>query len=263
MHNRDRIAISSVAREYERRFAATHATIDFGGTEEARRALQSYTAGIRKAEMTPAIQAAFRQVSADLSSLHAALGDKQAEVDRLSAMIAALDDEADLDEALSLRGAAAFTRELERMIAYAGGHGHPLSLVLIRVERPSRARPDDGAVLSREEVLLVARAMAARTRRSDLMGRLGDGLFGVVLMDADLDRAALIAGRILDTIASSTAGSEAPDPALSAAFGLCPLDATIDAQETLVRAEGDLHRRPLMAGAEAAPGAVAASRPSA
>lgn len=243
MYDPDKIAISNVARMYEQTYGSKSSPVGLGGDDDAIPYLHFYTSQIPDRELTPAVQAAFTQVSADMSGLQSALRDKQAAADHLSEQLADLAARHDIDADLKLRSAAAFRQELERMIAYAGGHGRDLALVLIQVEPSSGNDNGHHGVLGDEDVRSIAQAIKAGTRSSDLPGRLDGTMFSIVLMDSPLDRATGIAERIWSNISRQIAERPAQAVALSASFGLCRLNTGLSADESLVEALADLRRR--------------------
>jgi len=243
MYDPDKIAISNVARMYEQNYGSKSSPVRLGGDDDAIPYLHFYTSRIPDCELTPAVQAAFTQVSADMSGLQSVLRDKQAEADQLAETIAELRAGEDVDDGSELRSAAAFRQELERMIAYASGHGQDLALVLIQVGPSSDDENRGDGVLGGKHVQSIAQAIKAGTRSSDLPGRLDGALFGVVLMDSPLDRATGIAERIWSNINRQIAERPAQGVELSASFGLCRLDAGLGTDESIAEARADLRRR--------------------
>ena len=142
------------------------------------------------------------------------------------ARIRALEAQAGQDCATGLPDRARFDQELERAAAKAERHGTPAAVVEIVLETR------DGRGLPAESAARVADLLARLVRTSDIVARIGEDSFGLILDHLDHDSALDTAERIARRI---SADAEAGARALAAATALLPGDKPADVMARLAR----------------------------
>jgi diguanylate cyclase (GGDEF)-like protein len=130
---------------------------------------------------------------------------------------------------------------LSAMMARARRTGSVLSVVMFDLDRFKQINDSYGHAAGDEVLRSVASALRATVRDSDLGARLGGEEFAVVLPDADLQDALLVAERLRAQLASRTI--PAIGSSVTASFGVAelrPADATAEA--LLHRADQAMYR---------------------
>lgn len=94
-----------------------------------------------------------------------------------------------------------FYDQVQRMIALSRRKNLPLSLMLVDIDRFRELNQTLGHTLGDELLRQVAGRLSGSLRGSDLLGRLGGDVFGILLPDvADNHQAGIVARRIIDTL---------------------------------------------------------------
>lgn len=114
--------------------------------------------------------------------------------------------------------------------------GRPLSLVMFDVDGFKRHNDERGHAEGDRVLKLVAEALAAQTRASDLSGRFGGDEFLAILGGAPADAAARMAGRVVDAVRERTS-----EVGLSAGVASYGAD-TSSAQELVDQADRALYQ---------------------
>lgn len=123
--------------------------------------------------------------------------------------------------------AAAFRRELTRVVAQAARHGTPAALLDIRLSGLSEAPGSAGSARA------VADLLAELIRATDFLARTGEGRFGLILDHLDQDSAIDAADRLVRCIAVGVPGARA----LIAVTGILAGDSLAD---VLARSERNM-----------------------
>lgn len=126
---------------------------------------------------------------------------------------------------------------LEEEFSRARRHRTPLSLLLADIDRLKEVNDARGQSAGDAILRRVARVVAANTRREDVLGRLGEDLFGVVLSGGRFRGAAVLANKIrTDTAALAVEGDgSAAEIHLSVGISTYPDNGAIASAEDLVR----------------------------
>lgn len=153
--------------------------------------------GVPPGELTPRVQAAMVELSAQLERLGGELVLAQKRIAQLELL-------ADRDSLTPLLNRRAFLRELERAIAFAARYGMTGgSLLYFDVDNLKQINDRFGHGVGDSVLTHVARVMANLVRGTDVVGRLGGDEFGVILAQADgaaaSEKAAALASAIRAT----------------------------------------------------------------
>ena len=93
--------------------------------------------------------------------------------------------------------------QLAAQVSAARRHQRPLSVVMIDVDHFKSFNDDYGHEVGDRVLATAGRAMRARLRAEDYLGRLGGEEFLALLPDADADAAAEVADALRETVAAS------------------------------------------------------------
>lgn len=94
-----------------------------------------------------------------------------------------------------------FYDQVHRMIALARRKNLPLSLMVVDIDRFRQLNQTLGHTSGDELLRQVAGRLSGSLRESDILGRLGADVFGILLPDvADIQQASIVARRIIDTL---------------------------------------------------------------
>jgi len=108
---------------------------------------------------------------------------------------------AHFDALTALPNQLMFYDQVQRLISLSNRNNLPLSLILINIDRFRELNQTLGHTSGDELLRQVAGRLSGSLRDSDLLGRLGGDLFGVLLPDvADNQQASIVARRIIDTL---------------------------------------------------------------
>jgi diguanylate cyclase (GGDEF)-like protein len=148
-----------------------------------------------------------------------------------------------------------FQRRIEEAFVRARRIGKPFSVVLIDVNNLTAVNKEYGVQAGDEVLRHVARAVDGTRRYNDLVARLGDDEFGVVLMDCGQDGVKAFIDRLEDRLSRESAAADVNGRSISLWAGICSGAATSDgamlesgavletAMENLDRAKNDRERR--------------------
>ncbi|MBL8553802.1 MAG: GGDEF domain-containing protein [Phenylobacterium sp.] len=149
--------------------------------------------GIPEPEMTPAVQAAIRQLLGELDDL-------RQEVGRLKARLTQAEDLADRDALTPLLNRRAFVRELARVRTFAERYGAAASLVYFDLDGFKAVNDRLGHAAGDTVLKAVAERLVASVRESDVVGRMGGDEFAVILVQADQAVAEAKAASLADAL---------------------------------------------------------------
>ena len=137
-----------------------------------------------------------------------------------------------------------FMTEFDLELKRARRYGHPLSVMMIDVDRFKEINDRHGHAEGDEALRRVARCAMALLRDSDLIGRVGGDEFAVLLRETAIEEALQVGERLRQSLAKAAGdgpqGSAAP---LTVSIGLSALEADDPDIETLLsRADAALYR---------------------
>jgi diguanylate cyclase (GGDEF)-like protein len=148
-----------------------------------------------------------------------------------------------------------FQRRIDDAFARARRMGKPFSVILVDVNNLTAVNKEYGVSAGDEVLRHVARAVDGTRRYNDLVARLGDDEFGVVLSDCGEQGVKAFIDRLEDRLSRESAAAEVNGRVISLWAGICSGAATSDpsmlvpeavlecAIENLNQAKNDRERR--------------------
>lgn len=128
-----------------------------------------------------------------------------------------------VDELTGLYNRRFFFSESKRTLGLALRYQHPLSLLLLDLDRFKRVNDTFGHAMGDTVLKSVAKALEARLRESDILARIGGEEFAVFLPETDQDGAVELAERLLETIRNLHWQSGTFEVAISASIGVAAM----------------------------------------
>ena len=86
-----------------------------------------------------------------------------------------------------------FSETLDREYKRALRYERPLSLIVFEVDGLDRIRSEQGAMAADAALQQIAAAVRTKLRQQDIFGRIGEGLFGILLPEIDAEGAGIAA----------------------------------------------------------------------
>ncbi|MGE6696748.1 GGDEF domain-containing protein [Hyphomonas sp. NPDC076900] len=163
------------------------------------------------------------------------------EADTLRASLADAALLADNDALCPVFNRRAFEREVRREIALSGRFQTPLTLIFIDLDNFKTVNDVYGHAAGDSVLLKVSDILLARTRETDIVGRLGGDEFGIVLAHASLEdsrrKAAQLAGAIDALEVRGEEGSSLPPVQIGASCGVVEWSAGQSPAALIARAD--------------------------
>jgi len=126
-----------------------------------------------------------------------------------------------------------FREQLRDEIQRARRHDRPSALIVLEIDRLNELHRDFGFETGDAALRALVEAVRAGTRAEDVLARMGDGRFALLLCDADPVNAAACAERLRGDLARLEIGALR---GLSTSAGVAPFERTDDAVELFERA---------------------------
>jgi diguanylate cyclase (GGDEF)-like protein len=167
--------------------------------------------------------------------LRAALADAQQRIRELEKNV-------EPDDLTPLPGAHRFRTELERVIGLSARHATPAAMVSLELTGLERLREEHGHFAADAALVHVARLLCGLIRTTDVLARVGEAEFGLILDHLDLDSAIDAGERLARCIQANPLDlghARLPLPCAAATTGILVGDT---ADEVLARAKGNLAR---------------------
>lgn len=167
--------------------------------------------------------------------LRAALAEAQQRIHELEKNVEA-------DHLTPLPGARRFRTELERVIGLCARHGTTAAVVTLELTALGRLRDEHGHFAADAALVHVARLLSGLIRSTDVLSRVGDAEFGLILDHLDLDSAIDAAERLAHCVQANPVDlghARLPLPCAAATTGILAGDT---ADDVLARARGNLER---------------------
>ena len=172
------------------------------------------------------------------------------EVDRLAAQleqsrarITDLEAKVDIDPLTELLNRRSFERELKRSVAYVKRYGVGAALVYLDLDGLEPVNDRHGSAARDAVLKAVAAALLHNVRASDMVARVGDDEFVVLLWNVSGPAAVAKAAVLERAIYSTPMRWGASTLVVSAAAGVALIGALDQPSELLARAEGGMHAR--------------------
>jgi diguanylate cyclase (GGDEF)-like protein len=166
---------------------------DFPVNDSAERRALLDALGVDLAQLDRRTRAAIEALSEEVLAL-------RAEGDDLRAALADAELLADNDALVPIFNRRAFEREVRREIALSGRFQTPLSLIFIDLDNFKLVNDTYGHAAGDDVLFTVAEILRARTRETDIVGRLGGDEFGVVLAHATFEDTQRKAAQLAEAI---------------------------------------------------------------
>jgi diguanylate cyclase (GGDEF)-like protein len=186
--------------------------------------------GLEAAELTPAVRAA-------LATLAIEIDDLRAEVQRLKGRLIEAEAEADQDPLTGVKNRRAFVREMKRIAAFAQRYGAPASVAYFDVDELKSVNDRFGHAAGDAALQAVAERLAAHTRESDILGRMGGDEFAVLLVQADAAVAAAKAEMLARQVCAEPIQAGDWLAPIRVSWGVRQLDVARDAEAELAEAD--------------------------
>jgi two-component system cell cycle response regulator len=134
-----------------------------------------------------------------------------------------------------------FLRTLEAEIERAGRRKRPLALVLFDVDHFKKINDTYGHLAGDAVLQGIATRASAEVRQTDCFARYGGEEFALLLGDADLESAAVVAEKIRRLVEARPFTFEKLQIPVTSSFGVAALDEGLDAQGLVQRADERLY----------------------
>jgi diguanylate cyclase (GGDEF)-like protein len=219
---------------------ATRATRPVGasGTVTENRPIQDTVSvlGIPANEMTPKVQQAIMTLVQEVESL-------RQELARTHARLAEMERLADEDSLAPVPNRRAFVRELSRMISFTERYGGVNSLVYFDVNGLKQINDHYGHSAGDALLVHVADLLTKNVRESDIVARLGGDEFGVLLAQADEEKANTKAASLAQTLEDSNFMWDGHKIPVHAAYGIYAFTGGVDVKTALDAADRAMYER--------------------
>jgi len=173
-----------------------------------------------------------------------------AEIERLKAdlrearqTIAELEARADVDPLLDVLNRRGFERELQRSLAYVRRYGTPAVLMFIDLDGFKAVNDRHGHSAGDALLKIVAHALTAQVRASDLVARLGGDEFGVLMWNVEGPQAAGKARDLETLIEQVSVMHEGARLSVGASVGMVPLAADMTPARLIDAADRAMYAR--------------------
>ncbi len=165
------------------------------------------------------------------------------EVSDLRRRLAEAEALADADTLAPVLNRRAFVRELGRAIAYMARYGGEAALVYFDLDGFKAVNDKFGHAAGDAALKAVAERLAARVRKSDLVGRLGGDEFALLLARTDWKGALAKAEALARAISAEPVEVDGARIPLAATYGLTGVAASETAEAVLARADAAMFLR--------------------
>ena len=153
-----------------------------------------------------------------------------------------LEDLADRDELTGLPNRPRFLSEVERVVAHANRHGTPAALLYIHLEAIGQINDRHGRLAGDVALSHVARLLSGLIRSTDLLARIGDEEFGLILDHLDHNSAIETAERLARCIAAHPLDLGAASLPVAATIGTATILPGDSLEEVMERADRNMCR---------------------
>jgi diguanylate cyclase (GGDEF)-like protein len=179
---------------------------------------------------------------ADLVGRAFAAARTKALVEELTAQNQRLEELVFFDELTGLRNRRAVLHELDMLVAGALRHGHPLTVLMLDVDRFKPINDRHGHAVGDEVLRAVAARLKSRLRRADIGGRIGGDELVVALPDTDAAGACVLADSIRRAVSAEPVPTRAGLIRVTVSIGTASWQPADDLQHLMERADQALYR---------------------
>lgn len=182
--------------------------------------------------------------SASLGSEH--LSDEnallRASLAEMRGRIDELEEQSDRDTVTPLANRRRFLRELERVVGVAERHGTPAAMLCIGLDDLAGITRSHGRLAADAALIHAARTLSRLIRSTDLLARIGDDEFGLILDHLDHNSAIETAERLACCIAGTPLDLGGSSIAVAASIGVATIMAGDTADDVIARAARNMAR---------------------
>ncbi len=168
--------------------------------------------GIPEAELTPNVRGGLMALLEEVEKL-------RREIERSRARIEHLEELVDQDTLAPICNRRAFMREVSRVMSYSLRYGAPSSVLYFDLNGMKAINDTYGHAAGDAALLKVANTLLESVRESDIVGRLGGDEFGVILAQADQEKAVEKADFLATEVAARPLVWEGNEISLDLAYG--------------------------------------------
>jgi diguanylate cyclase (GGDEF)-like protein len=186
--------------------------------------------GIPETELTPKVRQALMELFEEVAKL-------REELKRSKLRLGDLERLANEDSLVPISNRRAWVRELSRIIAYAQRYQIPSSVIYVDLNDMKAINDKYGHAAGDAALKHVAQALVDNVRESDVVGRLGGDEFGVILVQADAQKAAIKAAGLVAVISKTPLVWESQQIPITVAYGAHTFTGDEDAAATLNAAD--------------------------
>ena len=166
----------------------------------------------------------------------------RAELDKLETRVDQLDELAHKDPLVHLPNRRSFLASLERLIARAGRLGRPAAMLFVDVDGLKAINDTFGHRVGDEALMEISKLLLSSVRKTDCVARMGGDEFGILLDQADEQRAWQMALRIVETVVGSQFCVDGQCIRLSVAVGVGMIEPGDTTQAVIERADREMYR---------------------
>jgi diguanylate cyclase (GGDEF)-like protein len=138
------------------------------------------------------------------------------------------------DSLTGLANARAAAQDLDRIVAFAGRTGTPLTAILLDLDHFKRINDNYGHQIGDEALAAVGEVLSRGTRASDFVARYGGEEFLILLQDTDISSGVELAEKLRESVRQTQVPGLAGR--LTASFGVASIPAHAGDGDSLVRA---------------------------
>lgn len=190
---------------------------------------------ISESELTPQIDTDIMTLMAEVERLKQELVHSQQKVEELEFI-------ADEDPLVQVLNRRAFDRELKRTMAYARRYEMSASLLYLDLNHFKQVNDDFGHGAGDEVLKFIGSTLSENVRGSDVVGRLGGDEFGVILVHANEEVAAMKVDDLMGKISARPVIYEGREIAVSVSVGVAMFGADDDVNSLVMRADKAMYK---------------------
>ncbi|MEO6199343.1 MAG: GGDEF domain-containing protein [Sphingomicrobium sp.] len=180
--------------------------------------------------------------TANTRGLVAEVEDLKAQVAALEEKVTTLDALAHQDTLVEMPNRRSFLRALDRLIAHCARYGDEGAMLFVDVDGLKSINDSFGHRAGDEALIRVAALLAEGIRRSDVVARIGGDEFGILLENANEERARETAVRLSDSICNSEFRHEREELPLSVTIGVAMIGKDDRVETVMARADAEMYQ---------------------
>lgn len=143
------------------------------------------------------------------ASMQSTLESMSAEMKKLRAEVARLNSETTTDALTKVNNRHAFDLDIEQVISTANSEQHALTLIILDVDKFGEFNDKFGKVVADKVLRFVATLFKKSIKGGDLIARLGDDEFAILLPETDYEGALAVADNVREKLAKQTLSDSA------------------------------------------------------